>query len=200
MGYSPPGSSVHGISHSRKLEWVASSSSKGFFWPRDQTRVSRIASRLFTIWAARGECITLLKATDMWTQAVKNCIAIKHTFHLLLKKLNARALIFKINWDDVQGSWVNLSGRASAKAGCQKTSLQFNCPWQGQNLWALMSPTCKIQSCGHRSLPLLLPSSMAHHLPLHLTPLLHIPSFPIHAYSSHSGLCCCSTSQGWSLD
>ena len=138
MGYSPPGSSVHGISHSRKLEWVANSSSKGFFWPRDQTRVSRIASRLFTIWAARGECITLLKATDMWTQAVKNCIAIKHTFHLLLKKLNARALIFKINWNDVQGSWVNLSGRASAKAGCQRSSLQFNCPWQGQNLWVLM--------------------------------------------------------------
>ena len=31
MGYSPPGSSVHGISQARKLEWVANSSSKGFF-------------------------------------------------------------------------------------------------------------------------------------------------------------------------
>ena len=80
----------------------------------------------------------MLKATGMWTQAVKICIVIKHTFHLLLKKLNARALIFKINWDAVQGSWVNLSGRASAKAGCQRSSLQFNCLWQGQNLWVLM--------------------------------------------------------------
>ena len=72
-----------------------------------------------------------------------------------------------------------MSGRANAKAGCQRSSLQFNYPWQGQNLWALMSPTCKIQSCGHRSLPLPLPTSVAHHLPLHLTLLLHIPSFLI---------------------
>ena len=31
-----------------------------------------------------------------------------------------------------------MSGRASAKAGCQRSSLQFNCLWQGQNLWVLM--------------------------------------------------------------
>ena len=37
---SPPGSSVHGILKERKLEWVATSSSRGSFWPRDWTRVS----------------------------------------------------------------------------------------------------------------------------------------------------------------
>lgn len=30
-------------------------------------------------------------------KAAKTCITIKHTFHLLLKKLNSRAVIFKIN-------------------------------------------------------------------------------------------------------
>ena len=37
---SPPGSSVHGIFQVRILEWVAISSSRQFFWPRDQTCVS----------------------------------------------------------------------------------------------------------------------------------------------------------------
>ena len=36
MGCSPPGSSVHGISQARILEWVAMSSSKGSSWPRDR--------------------------------------------------------------------------------------------------------------------------------------------------------------------
>ena len=37
---SPPGSSVHGISQARILEWVAISFSRGSFQPRDQTSVS----------------------------------------------------------------------------------------------------------------------------------------------------------------
>ena len=95
---------------------------------------------------------------------------------------------------------VNLSGRASTKAGCQKSGLQFNYLWQGQNLQVLVSPTYKIQSCGHRSLSLAFPSSVAHHPSLHLTLLLHIPSFPVHTHSSRSNFRCCSTSPGWSLD
>ena len=39
----PPGSSVHGISQARILEWVAISSSRGFSQPRDQTRVSCVS-------------------------------------------------------------------------------------------------------------------------------------------------------------
>ena len=42
MDYCPPGSSVHGISQARKLEWVAISSSKGSYRPRDWTGVSCI--------------------------------------------------------------------------------------------------------------------------------------------------------------
>ena len=37
-----PGSSVHGISQARILEWVAISSSRGSSWPSDQTQVSCI--------------------------------------------------------------------------------------------------------------------------------------------------------------
>ena len=37
-----PGSSVHGISQARKLEWVAVSFSRGSSWPRDQTCISCI--------------------------------------------------------------------------------------------------------------------------------------------------------------
>ena len=43
MDCSLPGSSVHGIFQARVLEWVAISFSRGSFWPRDQTWVSRIA-------------------------------------------------------------------------------------------------------------------------------------------------------------
>ena len=42
MDHSPPGSSVHGISQSRTLEWVVMPFSRGSFRPRDQTHVSCI--------------------------------------------------------------------------------------------------------------------------------------------------------------
>ena len=50
---SPPGSSVHGILQARILEWVAISFSRGSSQPRDRTRLSHIAGRLFTHWATR---------------------------------------------------------------------------------------------------------------------------------------------------
>ena len=37
LDYSPPGSTVHGIFQARILEWVAISSSRGSFQPRDRT-------------------------------------------------------------------------------------------------------------------------------------------------------------------
>ena len=53
MDCSLPGSSVHGIFQARVLERVAISFSRGSSWPRDQTQVSYIAGRHFTIWATR---------------------------------------------------------------------------------------------------------------------------------------------------
>ena len=53
MDYSLPGSTVHGISQARILEWVAISFSMGSSWPRDWTWVTCIASRFFIVWATR---------------------------------------------------------------------------------------------------------------------------------------------------
>ena len=53
MDCSPPGSSVHGILQERLVQWVAIPFSKGSSWPRDQTQVSCIAGRFFTIWTTR---------------------------------------------------------------------------------------------------------------------------------------------------
>ena len=61
MDCSPPGSSVHVIFQARMLECSAISSSRGSSWPRDQTLVSCIAGRFFTIWATR------VALTYMWS-------------------------------------------------------------------------------------------------------------------------------------
>ena len=53
MDCSLSGSSVHGIFQASILEWVAISFSRGYSWPRDWTRVSCTAGRLFTVWGTR---------------------------------------------------------------------------------------------------------------------------------------------------
>jgi len=49
MDYSLPGASVHEILQARMLQWVAVSFSRGSSQPRDQTQVSQIAGRFFTV-------------------------------------------------------------------------------------------------------------------------------------------------------
>ena len=61
MDCSLPGSSIHGIFQARVLEWVALSFSRGSSQSRDQTRVSRIVGRCFTIWA--------IKEAPKWVKA-----------------------------------------------------------------------------------------------------------------------------------
>ena len=67
------GSSVHGILQARILEWVTIDFSRGSSQPRDQTWVSHVAGRFFTIWAAREvECFykeSLLKQ-GFWNKDV----------------------------------------------------------------------------------------------------------------------------------
>ena len=53
MHCSLPGSSVHGNFQAIVLEWIAISFSRGSSQPRDQTRVSCIVDRSFTVWATR---------------------------------------------------------------------------------------------------------------------------------------------------
>ena len=51
MDCSLPGSSIHGISQARTLEWVAISFSRGSSWPRDRTCVSCIGMQVLYCWA-----------------------------------------------------------------------------------------------------------------------------------------------------
>ena len=50
---------AHGILQARILEWTAISFSRGTSQPRDRTRVSCIADRQFTVWAAGKPWINL---------------------------------------------------------------------------------------------------------------------------------------------
>ena len=69
MDCSPSGSSVHGISQARTLEWVAVSSRRRSFWPRDWALVSCLLqwqADFFYHWTSRealqiGECISKQK-------------------------------------------------------------------------------------------------------------------------------------------
>ena len=53
MDCSSPGSFVHGILQARILEWIAVPFSKGSSPPRDQTQLSCLAGRFFSIRATR---------------------------------------------------------------------------------------------------------------------------------------------------
>ena len=56
MNCSPPGSSVHGNSPGKNTKAVAVPFFKGYYQPRDQTQVSCIAVRFFTIYHQGSPC------------------------------------------------------------------------------------------------------------------------------------------------
>ena len=84
MDCSPPGSSFHGILQARILGWVVISFSRGSSWPREQTHISHIAGRFFTVWAT-GEApqskmkppkyIFLQHACGIGYDAFSDCVA-----------------------------------------------------------------------------------------------------------------------------
>ena len=54
MDCRPPGSSVHGISQTRTLEWVAMPASRGSSQPRDWTHISCIGRWILCHWATKN--------------------------------------------------------------------------------------------------------------------------------------------------
>ena len=64
MDCSLSGSSVRGIFQARVLEWIAISFSRGSSRPRNQTQISSIAGRHFTVWATREAQIIRLKGVS----------------------------------------------------------------------------------------------------------------------------------------
>ena len=65
MDYSPPGSSVHGILPGKNTGVGCHSLSRGSSPSRDQTRVSCIAGRFFTIGTTREAYKAALKPEDL---------------------------------------------------------------------------------------------------------------------------------------
>ena len=74
MTCSPPGSSVHGISQARILEWVVVSFSTGSSWPRDQTQIC-LAGELFTT-EPPGKSLLGTKTENSIMQDIPNMIII----------------------------------------------------------------------------------------------------------------------------
>ena len=58
-----PGSAVHGIFQARILEWAVISFSRGSSQPRDQTRVSCIAVRSFTVLYRTLQKLSMINCT-----------------------------------------------------------------------------------------------------------------------------------------
>ena len=75
MDCSLPGSSVHETFQARVLQWVAISLSRESFWPRDQTRVSSIANRYFSVWATR-EAHNFDEGSFMFYSSLVNAVCI----------------------------------------------------------------------------------------------------------------------------
>ena len=78
MDCSLPVSSIHGIFQARVLEWVAISFSRGSFWPKDRTQVSRFAGRCFTIWGTREAQVRKLrtkKGPVLWLSWIWSTLA-----------------------------------------------------------------------------------------------------------------------------
>ena len=88
MECSPPGSSVHGISQAKILEWVATSSSRGFFLTQGSNPCFfclRIGMRILYHWptkeAQTNSHCTLMKLESSWRKALL----------VLIQKLNIKS-------------------------------------------------------------------------------------------------------------
>ena len=101
MNCGPPGSSVHGISQARILEWIAMPSSWGSSRPRNQTHISFVSctgKQILYHWATRG-LFTSGPAGTLYHWATREAITVKgpvicHVFSLL-RPLNMLSLWLK---------------------------------------------------------------------------------------------------------
>ena len=95
----PPGSSIHGISQARILEWVAISFSRGSYWPRDRTWVSCTAGEFFTHWAINpnmreGTSFKYYTGQDFYISEMRLFLWLKGTAELWnLTKISSRTKV-----------------------------------------------------------------------------------------------------------
>ena len=86
-----PGSSVHGISQVKILEWAAISFSRGSSQPRDQNHVSCLAGRFF---ATEPPGKLWFEVLDHKNTTLKNIFVRKYHKWLETAKINMRELCF----------------------------------------------------------------------------------------------------------
>ena len=91
MDGSLPRSSIHGIFQAKVREWVAISFSRGSSQPRDQTWVSHIVGRHFTIWATR-EVMLIGKQYDFFNLLPRG------PFQIIAHEEGAKKHVWKF-WD-----------------------------------------------------------------------------------------------------
>ena len=144
---SSPGSSVHGIFQARILEWVAISFSRGSFRPRDQTWVSCVAGRLFTIW---GKCVTLFQITLVLTGDVSSGMPkLLRNMSMVLSNKKVRIRAPELTWEPHYNKWW-IQQRQSSRGSrflelswnqCYQ-SLEQTPPLASQNPSLILSCTC----------------------------------------------------------
>ena len=73
MDCSPPGSSVHGISQGRILEWVVISFSRGSSWSRDQIHISCFSRQILYHWATKEAPSNVNRSDQIKTLLSSSC-------------------------------------------------------------------------------------------------------------------------------
>ena len=84
MDCSPPGFSVHGILQAWILEWIVIPFSRGTSQPRDQTLVSCVAGRFFTIWATE-KSLNWARPMKVAQSCLTLCDPMDYTVHGILQ-------------------------------------------------------------------------------------------------------------------
>ena len=100
MDYSLPGSSVHGISQARTLEWIAISSPRGSSWHRDQTRKPvSLASPVL----AGGVFITEPLGKPISIQCIHAIFALDHQLSFRVNENKKTLILFYLPLFHIQG-------------------------------------------------------------------------------------------------
>ena len=103
MDCSPPGSSVYGILQARRLESVVMCFSRGSSHTRDQTCISCITGRFFTVWATREAQLNVLGGPLSF---ILTCfkMRIESTLHYFFETYNCYV------WPDIWPTFKNVPG------------------------------------------------------------------------------------------
>ena len=141
MDCSLPGSSVHRILPARILEWIASPFSMESSRLRDQTQVSCIVGRFFTVWAIR-EALSVHTHTHTHTNTHTLCVYNTHTHtHTHCCELNQKSEEEDGNHYSSCDTWFKLerSCDSSSSLGQAQLQRQLGFRWcsqtQGMNCW-----------------------------------------------------------------